>query len=168
MTDEQKAIDGIFRAHGLGGINEADTVRQMACLVMDHDHFRELLGVCDPHLRREMYEAMRPHLAFRPWTLDAYMAEAGRLAEAKHLPVLQPDGALKQYYPPEVRIAQQAVEAALAEVELIVTCVKCTRQASFFGERKADCVMAAREAGWIYDVLGDAREICPDCPAVRN
>ena len=79
--------------------------------VRDHEHFRQLLTAAQPETRRDMYEAMKPYLAFHAKPLDAYMSESGALAEAQQLPTVDADGMLHPFNVPE--IATQAVDCLL-------------------------------------------------------
>lgn len=166
---DKNRINRMLKLHGLGTLEEPGTVHALARLVADHDHFRQILLKCEPALRREMYDAMAPYLQFRPRPLDTYVSEAGAIAERMQYPTIDEAGDLHAFRPPEIGIVQEIVDQAFAKARLVLTCVKCTRVEEFTGERKADAVVAARLAGWTYDELrGDGREICPECPAVRN
>ena len=181
----QAQLNRILRSAGLSTTSEPFALcAQLGYLVRDHAHFQSLLLACDPAQRRDMYEALRPHLRFVPKALDVYMAEAAIDAAARRLPVMGEDGKLHEYKVPEVfseetigildemeskiaaedmETAQSAVNTALAKEHLHLTCRKCTKAATFDGARRADCVDAARAAGWGYDSWKGGSEICPKC-----
>src|SRR5262249_44658822 len=152
----------------------AGLISQLGFLVQDHEHFRSLLVRCEPENRSAMYDSLRPYPRFTPKPLDVYIAESAERAEKQRLPTIDEVGNI--HFEPKLAakvgdeaIAQAAVNASLAEHHLTVTCRSCTKQETFSGVRKADAVQAAREAGWVYyEVDGKVREICPDCPAVRQ
>lgn len=122
-------------------------------MVQDHTHFTELLKACEPSLRREMYEAMSPHLKFKAKPLEEYIIAAKQHAEAAQLPTIEPDGTLKPFSVPEINIP---------EYELWVICSKCEREGFFYGERKADAIFELRKAGWSWDELG-FKSVCANC-----
>ena len=168
---ERRRMNNFLANRGFATLDDPSAmVRQMGFIIPDHDGFRALLATCEPEYRTGMYNALKPHLRFEAKPLDVYLAEAGSMAEAKQLPTIGDDGgSLQPFRAREIMtpeyIAQQALEQALLQHHLTVTCRKCTKQAQFHGARKADAVQAAREAGWVYDTLtGAGREICPDCP----
>ncbi|MGB2627565.1 MAG: hypothetical protein WAK20_12320, partial [Candidatus Acidiferrum sp.] len=51
-------------------------------------------------------------------------------------------------------------------IELTLTCGKCTQQATFYGTTIVDATMKARKADWVWD-LERKYDVCPKCPAVR-
>lgn len=146
--------------------------------VRNHDHFSRLLTEMEPGLRREMYEAMRPHLKFESWPLDKYVARAAEMAEREKLPVLSPDGKLLEFRPAHdlssaQKHAQDILDRELASRTLYLHCSKCTAEGIFYGhegQTKADVTIKARLAGWVYDPRGSSdatgfnpTEICPTC-----
>jgi len=173
---ERNRINRLLRANGLGSLEERGTLMQLAYLVRDHAHLRDLLNACEPSERVAMYEAIQPNLRFPAKPLDVYLAEMQELAARKQLPVIEPNGTLTPYRPPEIRTqaaeekassdllaeANEVVAAATARKALKVVCAHCTRAAVFHGFFSDDCVKAAREAGWRYDAEHHA-EVCPEC-----
>ena len=95
-------------------------------------------------------------------------------AQIQELPTVDSDGKFHAFRPPEIRSVQAAVEEEMSQHHLTLTCRKCTREETFHGERKAEVIFKARQAGWTYglDPTGKgsekASEICPDCPCLRN
>lgn len=166
-------INRLLQSNGLGRLEEgAALMSQLGFLVRDHDHFRSMLITCPLDQRRNMYESLRSYLRFPAKPLDVYESEAAADAEARQLPIQAADGTLKPFNPPELHsdteIAQFAVDEAMAKKRLVLVCRKCTREEVFVGQRKADVVYDARNAGWVYDENeGVSYEICPDCPAGR-
>lgn len=166
-SSEQTVIDRFLTARGLPGVRAGGgnaILSVLARRIEDHSHFRELLSACEPQLRHEMYEALRPHLLFRAHPLDFYERCARERAENMKLPVLLEDGKLRGYEPIEVRIAQDAVDEQLAQGVLTLVCRKCTKEAKFPAENVATAIKNARDEGWTYDELsGEGRETCPAC-----
>lgn len=184
---ETNVINQTLAAHGLGTLDDPGVVAQLGYLVVDHEHFRSLLARCEPALRRDMYEALKPHLRFGAHALDWYDARTKERVEARQYPVLAEDGSIQPFRGPaaslrpkladgggvgsgsDVDIAQCAVNRAFAAEILVLTCRKCTKQDRFTGDRKIDCVMAARLSGWGYENQKDgAYMICPDCLGMGN
>lgn len=99
QPQDHQALNRVLASHQLGTLDQQGVVQQLAFLVVDHEHFRELLAVCEPHLRRDMYEAMSGYLRFPARPLDVYMAETARLAVAKELPLQNADGTLSAFKP---------------------------------------------------------------------
>jgi hypothetical protein len=180
QTRQQKhALNRLLASAGLGALdNPMRLSNELASYVRDHEHFRQLLTAAQPETRRDMYESMKPYLAFHAKPLDAYMSESGALAEAQQLPTVGPDGMLHPFNVPEIatepvvdareldiETAQAAVNEAFGKGHLILTCKKCTRTEAFPAVNKANAIFAARNAGWTYnEALGDCQETCPDCP----
>ncbi|MGH9668273.1 MAG: hypothetical protein ACRD9L_27950 [Bryobacteraceae bacterium] len=171
MNRELKGkVNHMLMSHGLGRLEDgAGLMSQMGFLVRDEAHFQQLIAACEPEERRNMYEALRPHLRFAPQSLEHYLIEARRDAEARQLPVVGEDGQLHAYTPPEVNTviadteaAQVAVNEAFARKRLHVVCGKCTREAVFTGDWENDCLVNLRRAGWRYDI-GARVDICADC-----
>ena len=177
---ETTAVDRFLRNHGLPGLAESGVIPAMARMIEDHWHFSRLLAACDPAQRREMYEALRPHLSFNACTLDDYEIAAKRYAESQRMPTVDAKGGLHPSEAADVKTAPTPVEQdvidsanrALAEItakwHLVMVCRKCTRQQVYPGQSKAQAICRAREAGWMYDEInGDGFEICPDCPGAK-
>lgn len=162
-------INRMLRLHGLGSLDEQGTVQQLARLVADHEHFRSLLARCVPGLRSSMYEAMKPHLAFRAKPLDVYVSESGQLAERRQLPVLDEAGRMHPFMPPAIAgsdhaVAQAAVDREFSKPAVHLVCRKCAREATFRGDRLVDAIEVARLEGWTYDELvQNGLELCPEC-----
>lgn len=161
---ERTEINHYLMRHGLGGLTDPNLIHQLAFLVRNHDHFRQLLVVQEPQHRHDMYEAMRPHLRFQAKPLDVYIAEAAAnfaAAESRAKPL-------------EVE-AEEALAAARAKGWMEFTCARCTRTESYPGMDRLAAIKAARKAGWVYErrtftdkdgkVQVKEREICPRCPA---
>jgi hypothetical protein len=99
----QRRINHTLAEHGFGRLDDPGLVHQLAFFVRSHEHFRSLLVTADPEERRNMYEAMSPYLRFKPRTFDEYMTEARADAEARRLPIEQPDGTLREFEVPEIK-----------------------------------------------------------------
>ena len=175
-TEEHSAINRMLQSHGLGRLEDgAGLISQLWFLVMDHEHLRSLLVRCEPENRSAMYDSLKPYLRFTPKPLDVYIAESADRAARQDLPTIDSTGninfspTLTPELAPDVAAAQDAVNEAFAKHALTVTCRSCTKQALFTGDTKYDAIVNARLAGWVYyEMDGQPREICPDCPAVRG
>jgi hypothetical protein len=147
----------VLQARGLPGLEESGAVEALAFLVEDHRHFMELLRACEPSLRRDMYEAMSPHLRFPARPLDYYISTAKEFAEAAQLPVLDEYGFLQEYSIPTVKTVE------IPATELWTRCSKCGKEAIFVGTDKPDAIYTMRSAGWAWDETAKQAHICPDC-----
>ena len=169
----RKTINNYLGNRGLSTLDDPrGLVQQLGFMVEGHDHFKQMINKCPPQERRNMYEALRPHLRFEPKPLDVYVSELGMEAEAQKLPTLDVDGKLHEYRPAEIQtVVRDVVEETLAQHHLVLECRKCTKTATFHGGRKVDAISNARQAGWTYGLNQPAGsdeirryEICPDCP----
>lgn len=156
---EANAIDRILKAWNLPVLGSPDVVPALGRIVQDHTHFAEILRACDPVLRREMYEALRPHLLFTAKPLEDYIVAAKEHAEAAGLPVMDENGFLHPYSPGVIGTAP----AEIPVEELYVECARCHMGAHFSGARKADAIHAMRESGWAFDTSAQHRHMCPAC-----
>ena len=91
---ESNAINRVLKARGMPALDQPGVIAALARQVDDHTHFMELLRACEPSLRREMYEAMRPHLQFVAHPLEDYIIASKAYAEAAELPVMDEQGFL--------------------------------------------------------------------------
>lgn len=159
---ERAAISHYLAKHGLGRLDDLGLMAQLGYLIDNDQEFSRLLNVCDPANRREMYEALKPNLRFAARLLDEYVSEWREQAEVRQLPVVGPDGTLRAYNVPEINTV---LAEAVAKYHLIIVCRRCTREASFPGTDRYECVLAARVAGWIYThgEQSEGYEICPQC-----
>ena len=169
---EVSLMKGTLRRNGITD-DIAQAVGLLASTIKDDAALSRLLGEIPVEEKREVYEAVKPHLSFKPKPLDVYVAEAGQRAEVDQLPVLDVWGNIVPFTPARdassaVKDAENALAAAIAESTLILRCAKCTQVEKFYGvgcETKVDVILKARRAGWIYDYLADPPvEICPKCP----
>lgn len=179
--DNRKTINRYLGNRGLSTLEDPQgLVMQLGFLVEGHDHFQQLINKCEPQHRRDMYEALRPHLRFEAKPLDVYIAELGMQAEIEQLPTVDSDGMFHAFRPAQIWSAEarqdlekqvgDLVEAEGSKHHLELTCKKCTRTETFHGGLKAEAIHKARLAGWTYglDHEGKGREICPECPAGKN
>ena len=169
---QANAINRVLQARGLGTLDDPGIVERLAGIVENHSHFTELLRACEPRLRREMYEAMRPHLKFPAKPLEDYIIAAKEHAVAAEYPTLEADGNLKGYSKPVVQTTpsdsdRKALDktAVLSEVpltEVWIQCSRCGAENLFYGERRVDAVKEARNAGWGWDEF-ELKHLCPTC-----
>lgn len=153
---ESNAINRVLKARGMPTLDQPGVIAALAYQVEDHQHFTELLRACDPQLRREMYEAMRPNLRFIAKPLEDYIIAAKEHAEAAELPVMDTQGFLHAY-------SHVTVRAEVPEVQLLAQCSRCDKGTIFFGARKADAIHNMRSAGWAFDESSQANHICEEC-----
>ena len=174
-AQEASAINRMLQSHGLGRLEDgAGLLSQLGFLVQDHEHLRSLLVRCEPENRSAMYDSLKPYLRFTAKPLDVYIAESADRAARQDLPTIDEAGNINFSPTPtyeldtDVAAAQVAVNESFAKHVLTVTCRSCTKEESFTGDTKYDAILNARLAGWVYyEIDGQPREICPDCPAVR-
>jgi hypothetical protein len=187
-ASEKHAINKALASHGLGTLDSgAGLLAQLGYLVDSHDEFRDILTKCEPSMRRDAYESLRPYLRFDAKPLDVYIAESADLAARKQLPTIAADGTLKPYGVPEIKAgcphcgtvlyagnphackpksqdletAQNAIAEAVAKVHLNLVCKQCTREASFPGVTRPEALASARRAGWKQ--IDEDAERCPVC-----
>ena len=158
-ADEHRKLENQLMVMGLNRLEDPELVPQMAGIINrygGHDFFEALLGECHAEKRTEMYEALRPHLTFKPLPLEQYISHikerAGNVASAG-----QPIELGEKKY---VEVLPENAQGCIAKL----TCYKCTKQQEFFGETPVDAAVHAREAGWVRDLVRQ-KEICPDCPS---
>lgn len=172
---EREKINRELKRVGFGGLEDPNTVAQIATLYRTHNAFRGLLMSTAPDQRRIAYEALRPHLCFVPKPLDVYEREVKERAEREQWDVWDPDTHMPR--PFEVgsvetdayrleRQAQEAIEQTKHEKaggHLEMCCTKCTIVTYFPGAKRKDAVKAAHDAGWRWDERnGVKRQFCPD------
>lgn len=151
---ESNVINRVLKARGMPTLDQPGVIAALAYQVEDHLHFTELLRACEPTLRRDMYEAMRPYLRFPANPLEDYIIAAKEHAAAAELPVMDEKGFLHAY--------SGVTVIEVPEVELLAQCSRCDKGAIFLGARKADAIHNMRSAGWVRDEL-DGTTICPEC-----
>lgn len=76
---EKRKLDNTLMQMGLARLNDPALLPQLGFLVQGHKHLGELLRACQPEQRNEMYEALRPHLGFKPKPLDHYLMAPGTI-----------------------------------------------------------------------------------------
>lgn len=180
---EKRIVNQALMSAGLGKLDDPGLIRQIGFIVSktvtDHDSFRVLINRCAPEERRNMYEALKPYIRFELKPLDVYIAETMAEAEAKQLPVIGPDGNFKEFRiqdvkgeaitpvapPTDLQTAQRVIDASLARRELTLLCRTCTKENTFHGMRREDCVKLARETGWreVHHQFAPDSEMCPAC-----
>ena len=154
---ESNSINRVLKARGLPSLDEPGVIVALARLVEDHTHFEELLRACDPTLRREMYEAMKPHLRFVAGPLEDYIIRAKMNAQSQEFPVMDEQGFLHPFRTPSI------VTVEVPAVELWAKCGTCGKEGIFLGSTKADAVFTLRASGWGWDEFDDSNTICVDC-----
>jgi len=157
----------------IGRMGQDSFLQRFADMIVDEDHFRNLLVKIGPDQRTNMYESLRPRISkFKVRALDVYIAEAKALAEAEQLPTLNADGTLREFKKAEIqsdeykqKVASEAIAMEQAKKLLVLLCARCTKEQVFGGETKVDAAIKARKTGWVLDHnrAGAECEICPTC-----
>lgn len=154
---EKRKLDTQLMVMGLKRLNDPELVPQMARLIKDHDFFMGLLNECDQEKRYEMYHAITPHLSFEAWPLETYIAklkERAAAIESWSKPITVGEDQFQQVTPDQA-----------TGVVIDMTCYKCPRTASFYGETPLSAVILARQDGWVRE-RGTNKEVCPKCECV--
>lgn len=152
---ERIEVNNKMKRAGLGGLDDPTIIHQVAYMVRDHVHFRQILTAVEPEKRTLAYESMKPYLRFEPKALDVYIAEAADLA------------ARREYSPSAIDIlAEKAIAQSLHEKEggLTVVCEKCTKIEIFRGANRDEAERDAHAAGWRSE---DHKNWCPGCVPTR-
>jgi hypothetical protein len=158
--NERTRINHELKKLGFGGLNDANTIQQIATLYRTHDSFRGLLMSTAPDQRNIAYNALRPHLCFTPKPLDVYEREIHEKAEREQWDVIHKDN---PHWPQPFKVgevetdeyrlekaAQEAIEAnehekAKGVVSLI--CTNCTVEGRFPAQTKKLALKKAQEDG---------------------
>lgn len=164
--DEKRELETQLIVMGMKSLSDPGLVEQLARLIPDGSVLAGLLNECDQDKRREAYEALRPHLRFKPLPLDKYEEFFARRASqvaSHHKPV---EVGVDPIIVGSERFQQVAADDATGCV-ITFTCSKCTFQQQFVGETPVGTAIQARDAGWVRDIIKQ-KEICPKCPAIRE
>jgi hypothetical protein len=154
-ADEKRRLENELTVMGLPGLDDPALIQSMADIVNGYpipgervEFFCDMLNECEGARRREMYEAMRPRLAFPIPDLDTcearIAAKAERMIRPKGLPAPLKDLG---------KLPPNAIE---------IECGGCGKKAQFEGATPVAAMLEARKAGW---GRGPKRgwEHCPDC-----
>lgn len=171
-ADDKRQLENQLMVMGLRKLSDRELIPQMAQILNAHPGYTDphafymgLLGECEPKQRHDMYYALLPHLKFKPWPLDKYVAM-----------IAEPTANVESHEHP-IEIGKKIIKVGDTEFELVpqeesewcfltLTCKKCTRQEEFGGFTMVAAMQVARNAGWVRDIA-EQKEICPKCPAVR-
>lgn len=149
-------------------INEA--IAALASTIRDHAHLQRLVTETEPSMRQAFYDSVRPHLKFRAKPMDVYIADAKAMAEREQLPVLQPDGTLREFRPAsDVATVEKAIAKSISDRNLKLVCSKCTKEETFYcvgDETPVAVILKARKKGWVYGTIAQT-ETCPECMQAR-
>lgn len=159
QDDERRELENQLVVMGMDvdGLTDPALLPMMAQLIESHDVFLGMIGECEADKRTEMYEALRPHMKFKPWPLEKYMNLLKMRAEnvaSRHDPIEVGERRFRE-------VERQDATGCLIEF----TCSKCTKMEKFIGVTPVETAMQAREAGWVRDLVKQ-KEICPTCPKV--
>jgi hypothetical protein len=162
-STERRNLENQLMVMGLGGLDSPELPSQMAMLISlqgdkypdgKHAFYAGMLGECDAQTRREMYEAIRPHLMFEPWPLDKYIEYVKRKSSEKESKA-SPISIGEQQY-------QEATQEQAVGVVAEFTCRKCTFTKRYLGTTLVDAVIMGRKDGWVKDLVMN-KEMCPKC-----
>ena len=127
---------------GLARLEDPELIAQLGRLVTDGGFLAGLLNECPLAKRREAYEAIRPHLRFKPLPYEHY----------EHFFRIRADAIASSYSP-----------VIVGDCILRFTCYKCQKRKKYRGRTPADAAVKARKAGWVRDLTLN-KEFCPKCP----
>lgn len=153
-ADEKRQLENELTVMGLPSLDDPALVQVMADIVNGYpipgeriEFFCEMLNECEGAQRREMYEALRPRLAFEVPSLDACEARIAARAER----MIRPKG---------LPAAQKEEEPLELTIEIL--CGGCRKLESYAGRTVADAMSKARKDGW---GRGPVRglEYCAEC-----
>lgn len=151
--EDKRRLENELTVMGLPGLDDPALLQAMADVVNGYpfpaervDFFCDMLNECEGARRREMYEAMRPRLAFDVPALDAC---EGRIA-AKAERMIRPRG-----------LPRQNADELPAKT-LHLECFGCKTRSAFEGLTVADCMGAAHKAGWGRGPVA-GHEFCAQC-----
>jgi hypothetical protein len=140
IQDEKRQLENELTVMGLPGLDDPALVQVMADIVNGYPmpaervgFFCDMLNECEGARRREMYEAMRPRLAFDVPSLDACEAQIAAKAER----MIRPKG-----------LHAPLKDDGLVERTVELECGGCGNTELFTGLTTADAVLQARKAGW--------------------
>lgn len=144
-----KGLTKVMRA--LTGDNPRAAMMGLAQGITDHDKFRRMLVKVEPDKRRSCYETMKHLVPFKVKPLDAYLIQAGEIAEREQQPTIDAEGRLQEFKVPEVgNKLIDAANKALGTGTATLTCQQCTVQEKFTGETKVAAHIKAVDAGWAF------------------
>ena len=172
--EERRKLENQLMVMGLPGLDSADLVVQMANVINAHPGFTNshsfylgMLNGCPGAKRREMYDALLPHLKFKVWPLDKYeqkLKEHAANVESYYDPVkIRTDEPIKFGGKEFQHVRPEDAEGVIVKV----TCYKCTAEAEFYGITPVEAITVARGDGWKRD-LAEQKEICPKCAAAEQ
>lgn len=166
----KRKLENELLTMGLAGLDSPELIQQMAELVNrwpgdKHEYLTDLINECDPENRAEMYNAIRPHLKFKPMALDQYVA---RIAERAGAAVSKRQMRVEGSAPRPIQVGNASyvpVPKALSNRAVAtVRCHRCPKVEKFVDDTPAGAMLLARKAGWIRE-KGVNKECCADCAA---
>lgn len=167
---EKRKLENALLTEGLAKLDSPELIEQMANLVNNwpgdrHEFLMGLINECDDRDRSEMYNAIRPHLKFKPLPLDTYVAH---IAERAGALVSQRSMRVEGSRPAPIQVGKDAyvqVPRALSDKAVVtLRCYKCPKQERFVSSTPAGAMIEGRKAGWIR-VAGVNKECCAECAA---
>jgi hypothetical protein len=167
---EKRQLENALLAEGLAGLDSPELIEQMANLVNNwpgdrHEFLMGLINECDDRDRSEMYNAIRPHLKFKPLPLDTYVAH---IAERAGALVSQHKMRVEGDRPAPIQVGRDSFvavpKADSTGAVATVRCHRCPKVEKFFDDTPAGAMLKARQAGWIREP-GINKECCAECSA---
>lgn len=167
---EKRQLENQLLAMGLARLDSPDLIQQLASLVNQwqgdrHEFLLGLINECDDKDRSQMYNAIRPHLKFKPLPLDQYVAQ---IAERAGAMVSQRKMRVEGSRPLPIQVGRDSfvpVPKALATgVVATVRCHRCPKVEKFQDATPVGAMLKARKAGWIREA-GFNKECCAECAA---
>jgi hypothetical protein len=146
-ADEKRKLENQLLVMGLKGLTDPELIAQLGSLCIDGGMLAGMLNECDKSKRRKMYEAIRPHLKFKPLPFEHYANFFKIRAE---------------------NIASQASPVIVGERCMIVKlrCTICAKFKAFKADTAVEAMLLARKAGWAHDLMTE-KEFCPKCVRTR-
>lgn len=160
-----KEINKYLQRHGLGKLEDPNTMHQLAFLVRDHAHFRSILAKLMPAKRKLCYDAMAGNLNFTAKSLETYIAEAAAEADRQNLPLYDSEtGTITERKGSLELAAEQAIRLGPDAKALTLHCSLCTAKGVFPALTRMQATQNAVEAGWHKK---DGLTSCPECSSAR-
>ena len=164
----KRKLENELMVLGLAQLKDPALIQQFAALINNwrgdrHEFLMGAINECDPALRAEMYEAIKPHLNFKPLPLqaiEAHIAErAGAMVSQRKMRVEgeepRPINIGNQTF---VKVPRPLSTGAVATLK----CYRCNKVERFPADTPAGAMVLGRKAGWTREP-GVNKEVCADC-----
>jgi hypothetical protein len=171
-SGERRQLENKLVAMGFNGVDDPALLEQMADMISHwpgdkHDFLMTALNECDTAKdRKDMYEAIRPKLKFKPLSLQTYedriALKAGALISQRTMRV--EGDAPKPIEVGERHFIETAPKMATHAIATL-KCHKCSKVEKFVADTPVGAMIEGRRAGWVRDP-GPNKEMCPTCCAI--